>query len=33
MIQPENAQNLEEELRREQKKINENRIGLIEALK
>jgi hypothetical protein len=32
MIKPENAQNMEEELRKEQKKINENRIGLIEAL-
>lgn len=32
MIKPENAQNMEEELRKEQQKINQNRIGLIEAL-
>ena len=33
MIKPENAQNMEEQLRNEQQKINENRIGLIEALR
>jgi hypothetical protein len=30
---PENAQNMEEQLRKEQQKINENRVGLIDALR
>ncbi len=33
MIMPENAQNMEEQLRTEQQKINENRVGLIDALR
>ena len=33
MLNPENAQNLEEELQLEQKKINDNRLGLIETLR
>ena len=33
MIKPENAQDLEEELKAAQKQINENRLGIIDTLK
>lgn len=33
LLNPENAQNLQDELRVEQKRVNDNRIGLIETLR